>query len=638
MQKKLLFLFSIVFIQILLFLISSTPIYALNSPNKISTGSNEALMPAIVTDSNGKVHIVWMDAPSGFGSPTTSLLHSYWNGNVWSAPTTIVSGSYNELPSLAADKNGNVYLTWNSDANPSAFQIYYSKYNGTSWSSPVAISSGNPDDNAWDSQITIDSSGNPHVAYNFITSTSPADVYDIYYTKWNGSGWTAPITLSQANTFNLYPSITADLVGKVHVAWKRTQLPDPPSFSYSFEFLHRFWNGTSWSSATSFSGLATGVNESHPEITTDINNNAHVVWQEVGTFTDILFKIMYSKWNSVSWSSPFTVTTASNQNSFGIADVTILPSSFADVLVGWIDKSTTPLKVDFRKYNATSGQWETERQNNINQTSADSPNATIDKWDNIHVAWLEKNASTSKYELFYDAIPLAVNVIGPSGGTITTFSGDTLTIPSGSLSQNTIISAQIAPLSQTAPSGNITPPRQYIFEPTGTVFNPALTAVFKYTDAELAGGNESTLGIYVWDSQTSNWAFKTGQINKPQNKLTVQLDHFSIFGLFATNDSVNWVAPLKVNAVNEFKQGRSLPIKFKAGGTDINLMKVQIIDISANLIKEFLPGKGSENLRYDDKDQQYIINFDTKALSAGTYQVNIIYQGLLKDSIEFSLN
>ena len=588
-------------------------------------------MPAIVSDSNGNVHIVWMDG--GFGSPTTPLLHSFWNGDVWSSPTTIVSGSYNELPSLAADQNGNVYLTWNGEAGPDAFQIYYSKYNGASWSSPVAISSGNSGDNAWDSQITVDSSGNPHVAYNFMSSASPEDVYDIYYTKWNGSGWTAPIILSQTNTFNLYPSITADSVGKVHVVWKRTQLPAP----YSFEFLHRVWNGSTWSGTTSISGLVSGVNESHPEITTDKNNNAHVVWQEGNGYITrgTPFKIMYSKWDGASWSSPFTVTTTSNQNRFGIADVTILPSSLTDVLVGWIDRSTTPLKVDFRKYNASSGQWETERQNNINQTSADLPVATMDKWDNVHVAWIEKNTSTNKYELFYDAIPLAVNVIGPSGGTVTSFNNDTLTIPSGSLSQNTIISIQLAPLSQPPPGGNITPPRQYIFEPTGTVFNPTATAVFRYTDAEVVGGNENTLGIYVWDSTTSSWVFKTGSINRGQNKLTLQLDHFSIYGLFESTDFVNWVPPLKVDGKNEFPRGETIPVKFKSNNSsdDPKLMSIQLLEgETGRLVKEF------NNLPYNSKNETYHLNLNTNNLSIGEYQVTVLYKGLPKDSIHFVLN
>lgn len=618
----------------LLFAFPQESANGLNSPNKISTGVSEALYPSIVTDSNGRVHIVWMDGEEGIHSETTNLVHSYWNGDVWSAPATIATGNYHELPSLAADTSGNVYLVWNADTNPDAWQIYYSKYNGTSWSSALAISGANPSDTAWDAKIAIDSSGNPNVAYTFIPAGVGCNCRYIYYTNYNGASWSAPVSLSQAGALDYYPAIAADSTGKVHVVWRNVG----PAAINPYQIRHRVWNGSSWSSETSISNIFIENQESTPRIAVDKNNNAHVVWQE-GDIRLGPLSVMYSKWSGTSWSSPFTVSSTSNQNIFGVASVTVIPSSLSDVLVGWIDKSTTPLKVDFRKYNAATDTWETERTNNINQTSADFPSAAMDKWDNVHVAWAEKNASTNKYEIFYDAIPLAVNVIGSSGGTVTTFNGDTLTIPSGSLSQNTIISAQIAPLSQTAPGGNITPPRQYVFEPTGTVFNPALTAVFKYTDAEIAGGNENTLGIYVWDSPTGSWVFKTGNINKPQNRLTVQLDHFSIYGLFATTDSVDWVSPFAANTVNEFKQGRNVPIKFKTGDpVDISQLKVQIIDTSANLIAEFLPDHGSGTLRYDEQNQQYVANFDTKDQAAGSYQVNVLYQGLLKDSTEIMLN
>lgn len=608
---------------------------ALNSPNKISTSSNDNLAPAIVADSNGKVHTVWMDAPNGWGSSTTSLIHSFWNGDVWSTPSAIFTGNFHELPSLATDTSGNVHLTWDADTNPNAWQIYYSKYNGTSWSAAVAISGATAGDVAWDSEITIDSSGNPHVAYTFIPSGTVGNQRFTYYTRFNGTSWTTPVNITESGTFHQFPTLDGDNTGKVHTIWKSTAADNS-----TYQIVHRVWSGGTFGATFVPSGTVIEINDAEPRVTADSANNAHVVWEERITGTDD-YNIKYSKWNGTSWASPFLISSVGQETTQGVPSVAILPSTIDDVLVGWIDKTTSPLKVGFRKFVASTSSWEVSRTNNIQQTSADFPVAAMDKWDNIHVAWGEINSSTSKYDLFYDAIPLAASTIGSGGGTLTTFNGDTLTIPSGSLSQNTIISAQIAPLSQTAPSGNITPPRQYIFEPTGTLFNPSLTAVFRYTDAELAGGNESTLGVYVWNSQTNAWVFKTGSINKPQNKLTVQLSSFSIYGLFASNDSAAFLPPLRVDGGNEFPQGRTIPIKFKTNEEtdEPSEVKVQILEEeSANIVKEFTLGQGKDSLRYETDTKQYILNLDTKPMSAGTYQINLLYKGLLKDSLDFTLN
>lgn len=626
MQKKLLF-FPSIFVLTFLLLISTKPIYALNSPQKISTSSNDNLAPAIVSDSNGKVHAVWMDTPDGWSSSTTSLLHSFWNGNVWTAPTTIFSGNFHELPSLAADNSGNVHLTWDSDTNPNAWQIYYSKYNGTSWSAATAISGATVGDVAWDSEITIDSSGNPHVAYTNIPAGTVGNQRFTYYNRFNGTSWVTPVDITVSGTFHQYPTIWADSTGKVHVAWKSDLLG-------SFEILSRFWNGSTFSTISSVSGVVAAAQEPQPRITVDNANNAHVVWEEMDPATSSNFLIKYSKYNGTSWAAPFTVSSVASQTVEGIPSVAVLRSSVDDVLVGWIDKTTSPLQVGFRKFKASTSSWELARSNTIANAAADFPVAAMDKWDNIHAAWGEINSTTGKYETFYDAIPLAVKIIGSVGGTLTTFNNDTLTIPSGSLSQDTIISAQIAPLSQTAPSGNITPPRQYIFEPTGTVFNPALTAVFKYTDAEISGGNENTLGIYVWDSGTNSWVFKTGSINKPQNKLTVQLNHFSIYGLFESTDVIYWIPPLKVDGKNEFPRGETIPIKFKSNNPsdDPKLMRIQLLEgETGRLVKEF------NSLPYNSKNEIYHFNLNTDNLATGEYQITVLYKSLPKDSIHFVL-
>src|SRR3989344_3660710 len=231
------------FLAILVILIIPlTSVQAVNSPEKISTTSNEQIQPAITTDSDGKVHVVWVeDLEDG----TTNLIHRFWNCQVWSTPTTIASGAYNELPSITAGTNNNLYLTWDSDGGGGSFKISYATYNG-SWSAPTIISPEG--DESWDSEIALDSAGRPHVAYTNIPSGTVGNKRYTYYTRFNGTSWVTPVNITQSGTFHQYPVIGADKLGNVHVVWKSDLLGQ-------FEILHRIWNGTSFTATASISGV-----------------------------------------------------------------------------------------------------------------------------------------------------------------------------------------------------------------------------------------------------------------------------------------------------------------------------------------------------------------------------------------------
>lgn len=122
--------------------------------------------------------------------------------------------------------------------------------------------------------------------------------------------------------------------------------------------------------------------------------------------------------------------------------------------------------------------------------------------------------------------------IDPSGGTINTYYGDTLTIPEGALTTKTNITTQIiesSEISQPTPIKATVLPHAYQFGPEGTTFSTPITVVFKYTDEDLGGGNPNKLGVYVWDSTSDQWVFKQGKVDTVNKTLTVELDHFSLF-------------------------------------------------------------------------------------------------------------
>jgi hypothetical protein len=103
--------------------------------------------------------------------------------------------------------------------------------------------------------------------------------------------------------------------------------------------------------------------------------------------------------------------------------------------------------------------------------------------------------------------------------------------------------------------------RAYDFGPDGTVFNTPVTAVFNYTDADLADGlvDPATLRVYVYDSIAQQWQLLGGTVDTVAKTITVQITHFSDFAIFgnmppaidADGDAVSNAADNCVNTSNQ---------------------------------------------------------------------------------------
>src|SRR3989338_3532252 len=95
-------------IVVLLFFFSINSAQALGDPVKISTSTNATVFPQVVSDSNGYLHMTWMEV-ADFNSPwwgeqNPGILYSRWNGDAWSAPFKISENSgFAEMSTLAVD-------------------------------------------------------------------------------------------------------------------------------------------------------------------------------------------------------------------------------------------------------------------------------------------------------------------------------------------------------------------------------------------------------------------------------------------------------------------------------------------------------------------------------------------------------
>ncbi|MBI4553581.1 MAG: T9SS type A sorting domain-containing protein, partial [Candidatus Latescibacteria bacterium] len=143
------------------------------------------------------------------------------------------------------------------------------------------------------------------------------------------------------------------------------------------------------------------------------------------------------------------------------------------------------------------------------------------------------------------AAPTAGQVVGSGGGTVTDASGTTLTIPSGALTSNTIITLTTLAESDSRaaiPSGSerligIGPAYEFTATPSPT-FNPAAKLAFAYTASQLSTAGVTHprhLRVYTKAAATdTTWTRVTvDSVNTTTGRVYIHLTGFSVYRLAA---------------------------------------------------------------------------------------------------------
>jgi hypothetical protein len=195
-----------------------------------------------------------------------------------------------------------------------------------------------------------------------------------------------------------------------------------------------------------------------------------------------------------------------------------------------------------------SGIWGAAQDVDLNNKDADTPFVYPDKWDNQHFMWAEKNPSTNLWELMYRVAEGTIQNVTTAGGTVTAnpfnINQVTLTVPNGALAATTQIGIQVGPVPENIDPLQVTIPKAYTFRPDGLTFSTPVTARIFYTNAEVAGADETLLKPWVWDSLTATWSAQTVvSRNIVANTMDVSLTHFSLYGISAPRIVVNWIKP-----------------------------------------------------------------------------------------------
>lgn len=194
--------------------------------------------------------------------------------------------------------------------------------------------------------------------------------------------WSLPVNISNNIGISVFPDITSDIFGYLHLVWVDNTLGN-------FEIFYSMWDGTNWSEPLNISNTPEISN--HPAISPDIFGRVHVVWEERVTPQNT--EIFYIT-KDITWSSPVNIS-----NTLGYSSN---PDIIADNLgyphIVWNDQPITPAHTVIFYTKKYEGGWISPI--NISKKlwgHSIYPAIALDNFQYPYVVWQDDDAQ----EIFY---------------------------------------------------------------------------------------------------------------------------------------------------------------------------------------------------------------------------------------------
>lgn len=622
-------------------LISPTTAYALGNPVKISNSSNQTIFPQTVTDTNGYLHLTWMELTttdeSWSGHANPGIFYSRWNGDTWSSPLEISENTgFAEIPTVTSDAANTIHVAWDDETYGSSGKpriTYKNRSAAGAWSAIAALPLPTGTDRAFNANIATDSTNAPHVVFSAIQE-GMATGGSIYWTKKNGS-WSTPELLSRdaSNTVLSdcqWSQIQQSGSGtKLHLIY----------WCWGTGIWYRSYTGSTWSTPVS---IDTSGGIEYMKMAVTPAGEVFVSWFESGDSS-----IYERHTQSVAWQAKTILTTAGYHSTWGFPIMGVTTDSKNRTHVGWGEQDPSDGLVDLKFKTFASGAWSAAKDVDLNNADGDTPFVYPDKWDNQHFSWIEKHPDTGQWEIYYRVAEGTIQTVTTAGGTITANPNNitytTITIPSGALSTTTDISVQIGPVPASVNQTQVTIPRAFTFRPHGLTFNSAVSTVVNYTEAELGGADERQLKPWYWNSQTSTWEAKTGTVNRSQNKITVSLNGFSLYGISAPIiGTPTWITPTAGETVKQGAKLIQFTLTYKDGSEIVppgspDELKLVLKNSSGSVVETLL--YEPNGLMKDTQNNLYkgTLNFQKNKLSSGTYTLEAYLADTLAGTQTFTL-
>jgi hypothetical protein len=222
-------------------------------------------------------------------------------------------------PAIAAD--GSVLLLWVHDDTSKPLmqgeEIYYSVYNGVTWSTPTGITNDNLQDFA--PRVAFDRNDNAIAVWErnkVVQSESSefnadyANAFELAYAVWDGSSWSAPISLTNDNALDHAPVLVRGNDGILLLIWRQNAAGELVGTATNPDtLLYALWDGVAWSAPNVLLNNADGVLQV-AATRHDADTMAIVYSRDADgdLDTDEDQELYLLTWSGSTWGSPTRVT------------------------------------------------------------------------------------------------------------------------------------------------------------------------------------------------------------------------------------------------------------------------------------------------------------------------------------------
>ncbi|MCI0343271.1 MAG: IPT/TIG domain-containing protein [Planctomycetales bacterium] len=186
-------------------------------PTPVAATSTNSTVPDAAVDSQGRVHVVWMETIAGPGYEVR-YRRSTDGGATWSATTTVSGASTNAWNPAVATRGNDVFVVWREYITASStYHVYYaySTDAGANWSSPASLQ--NTGSSFPDPDVAITSTGTVAVVYDALSGSSTYRIFCITGTV--GGSFGSPVNVSNLVSFVDAPAVATSGGSTILVAW-----------------------------------------------------------------------------------------------------------------------------------------------------------------------------------------------------------------------------------------------------------------------------------------------------------------------------------------------------------------------------------------------------------------------------------
>lgn len=240
--------------------------------------------PSIALDGADNAYVLWSSGAAGPGGRIHFAIRDAATG-MWSARTAIPGPTNNSVdPDIAVDAVGNSYAIWTLAPSGGWPDVYFSyRPAGGNWTTGVKVND-NSDFNTYQQlpSIAVDGEGNAYAVWQDLRELNDSNIYFSY--RPAGGSWGANVRANDEVidfSASTYPQITVDHAGNAYLVWMDTHIPGANRKPY---FAYRPALG-SWSASEEIPGaLDTCSTFSRPSIQVDENGTVTVAWSQCGVW------------------------------------------------------------------------------------------------------------------------------------------------------------------------------------------------------------------------------------------------------------------------------------------------------------------------------------------------------------------